>query len=161
MMAPIDTGPERTFLVVVDDSEEMRAALRYACRRARHTGGHVALLRVIAPAEFQHFASIGHLMSAEARSEAEALLQRLAGEVQDMSGEAPCFYVREGDACDQLLELIDSEPSISILVLAAGTGSEGPGPLVSALTGRAVNRLRVPLAIVPGSLSDQVIDSLT
>jgi nucleotide-binding universal stress UspA family protein len=152
---------ERKFLVVVDDSEEMRAALRYACRRARHTGGRVALLRVIAPAEFQHFASIGQLMRDEARIEAEALLQKLGGQVHDISGELPVIYVREGDARDELLDLIDQEPSISILVLAAGVGSEGPGPLVSALTGRAVNRLRVPLTIVPGALTDQVIDSLT
>jgi nucleotide-binding universal stress UspA family protein len=151
----------RTFLVVVDDSEEMRAAIRYACRRARHTGGRVALLRVIAPAEFQHFAAIGNLMRDEARAEAEALLTRLAGQLQEISGELPVIYVREGDPRDELLALIDEEPGISILVLAAGTGSEGPGPLISALTGRAVNRLRIPLTIVPGSLTDQVIDSLT
>ena len=151
----------RTFLVVVDDSEEMRAAIRYACRRARHTGGRVALLRVIAPAEFQHFSAIGNLMRAEARAEAEALLSKLAGQLKEISGELPVIYVREGDPRDELLALIDEEPSISILVLAAGTGSEGPGPLVSALTGRAVNRLRIPLTIVPGTLNDQVIDSLT
>jgi nucleotide-binding universal stress UspA family protein len=152
---------ERTFLVVVDDSDEMRAAIRYACRRARHTGGRVALLRVIAPAEFQHFAAIGNLMRDEARAEAETLLTRLAGQLQEISGELPVIYVREGDPRDELLALIDEEPTISILVLAAGTGSEGPGPLISALTGRAVNRLRIPLTIVPGSLTDQVIDSLT
>lgn len=152
---------ERTFLVVVDDSDEMRAAIRYACRRAHHTGGRVALLRVIAPAEFQHFAAIGNLMRDEARAEAESLLTKLAGQLQEISGELPVIYVREGDPRDELLALIDEEPSISILVLAAGTGSEGPGPLISALTGRAVNRLRIPLTIVPGSLTDRVIDSLT
>ncbi|MBF0335239.1 MAG: universal stress protein, partial [Alphaproteobacteria bacterium] len=56
----------RVFLVVVDDTEEMRAALRFACRRARATDGRVALLRVVAPAEFQHFAAIGDLMREEA-----------------------------------------------------------------------------------------------
>src|SRR5579871_6283307 len=91
MVSELDDRPrsERTFLVVVDDSEEMRAALRYACRRARKTGGRVALLRVIAPAEFQHFAAIGQLMSDEARADAEDLLQRLGGEVQQISGELP------------------------------------------------------------------------
>ena len=152
---------ERTFLVVVDDSEEMRAALRYACRRARHTGGRVALLRVIHPVEFQHFWSIGNLMRDEAREDAEKLLQKLGAEVQSMSGEVPTIYVREGDARDELLALIEQEPSISILVLAAGTGSEGPGPLISALTGRSVGKLTIPLTIVPGNLTDRVIDSLT
>ena len=37
----------RKFLVVVDDSPEFETALRYAARRARSTGGRVALLRVI------------------------------------------------------------------------------------------------------------------
>jgi len=155
------TKGNRTFLVVVDDSDEMRAAIRYACRRANHTGGRVALLRVIAPTEFQHFASIGNLMRDEARAEAEELLTRLAGQLTDLSGQIPVVYVREGDPRDELLALIDEEPAIQILVLAAGTGPGGPGPLISALTGRSVNKLRIPLTIVPGNLTDQLIDALT
>jgi len=73
----------------------------------------------------------------------------------------PVLYVREGDPADELVTLIDQEPSISILVLAAGTGAEGPGPLISALTSRAVDRLRVPLTIVPGHLTDRLIDDLS
>lgn len=156
---PEKTG--RTFLVVVDDSEEMRAALRYACRRALHSGGRVALLRVVEPAEFQHFAAIANRMRDEARQDAETLLQRLAAEVNETSGELPMLYVREGNARDELLALINEEPSMSILVLAAGTGPEGPGPLISALSGKYVNRLRIPLTIVPGSLTDDAIDALT
>lgn len=163
MASELDDRPqtERTFLVVVDDSEEMRAALRYACRRARHTGGRVALLRVIGPAEFQHFAAIGQLMSAEARADAEALLQRVGGEAQAMAGELPVLYVREGDPADELVALIDQEPSISVLVLAAGTGTDGPGPLISALTSRSIDKLRVPLTIVPGHMTDRLIDALS
>ena len=151
----------RTFLVVVDDSEEMRAALRYACRRALHTGGQVALLRVVAPAEFQHFASIGNLMREEARQEAEVLLVKMAEKVNDLSGHQPVLYVREGNARDELLRLIAEDQSISILVLAAGTGSDGPGPLISALAGKSIGKLRIPLTIVPGSLGDDAIDALT
>lgn len=151
----------RVFLVVVDDTEEMRAALRYACRRARHTGGRVALLRVVEPAEFQHFATIGNLMRAEARQEAEELLQRMAAEVNDISGQLPVLYVREGNPREELIQLIDEEPQISILVLAADTGPSGPGPLVSAMTGKFVGRLRVPITIVPGNLSDDQIAAIT
>jgi nucleotide-binding universal stress UspA family protein len=159
-----ETSPHRgarTFLVVVDDTEEMRAALRYACRRACHSGGRVALLRTVEPAEFQHFSAIGELMRDEARQEAEHLLQRMAAKVNEMSGELPVLYVREGEPRGELLKLISEEPSISILVLAAGTGPEGPGPLVSAMTGKSVNRLRIPVTIVPGTLSDEAIDALS
>ena len=43
----------RVFLVVVDESEEYRLAVHYAARRAAHTGGRLALLYVIEPAEMQ------------------------------------------------------------------------------------------------------------
>ncbi len=151
----------RVFLVVVDQSEEMRAALRFACGRARSTGGRVALLRVIEPAELQHFASIGDLMHAEARDEAERLLHRLATAVNEVSGQLPVLYVREGNPRDELIKLIDEEPAISILVLAADTGPRGPGPLVTALTGKYIGKLRVPLTIVPGSLSDAQIEAIS
>ncbi len=163
MASELDDRPQgqRTFLVVVDDSDELHVALRYACRRARHTGGRVALLRVIAPAEFQHFAAIGQLMSDEARADAEALLQRVGGEVQHLAGEMPVLYVREGDPADELVALIDQELSISILVLAAGTGADGPGPLIAALMGGAISQLRVPLTIIPGHMTDRLIDPLS
>ena len=60
------------FLVVVDDSEEMHHALRFACGRASAVGGKVGLMYCIAPAEFEYWAGVGELMRAEAREEAEA-----------------------------------------------------------------------------------------
>jgi len=152
---------DRVFLVVVDETEEMRVALRFACRRAHNTGGHVALLHVIEPASFQHWQAVGDLMREEARNEGEQLLQRLAAQVNAEVGSMPILYVREGSAREELMALLDEEPSISILVLGASTESRGPGPLVSALTGKLVGKLRVPLTIVPGNLSDEAIDGIT
>ncbi|OFX11371.1 MAG: universal stress protein, partial [Alphaproteobacteria bacterium RIFOXYD12_FULL_60_8] len=134
----------RTFLVVVDNSEEMRAALRYACRRARATGGKVALLHVAEPAEFQHFAAIGDLMRQEARQEAEEILQRLASEVHNCSGQFPVLHMREGKRDEELFKLVEEFPDITILVLAAGTGNEGPGPIISKLTSKKGAHLRIP-----------------
>jgi nucleotide-binding universal stress UspA family protein len=75
----------RIFLVVVDESEEMRVALRYAALRARRTGGHVALLYVIEPSDLQQWMAVESLMREERREEAEALLQKLSGEVAELS----------------------------------------------------------------------------
>ena len=52
---------QRIFLVVVDETEEMRVALRYAALRARHTGGRVALLFVIEPSELKTWGAIEDL----------------------------------------------------------------------------------------------------
>lgn len=153
--------PPRIFLVVVDDSEEMRVALRYAALRARRTGGRVALLYVIEPSDLQQWMAVESLMREERREEAEALLQQLSGEVVELCGSMPIVYIREGRRRDELLALIEEEPTISILVLAAGTGPEGPGPLVTHLVGKMSGKMRVPITVVPGSLSDDQIAALT
>ena len=153
--------PERVFLVVVDESDELKLSLRYAARRAQHTGGRVALLFVIEPSDLQQWAAVETLMREEQREQAEALLQKLSAEVAELSGTMPIIFIREGRRRDELLALIDEEPSISILVLAASAGPEGPGPLITALTGKALTKLRVPITIVPGSLTEQQLDALT
>jgi nucleotide-binding universal stress UspA family protein len=158
--APADTY-DRVFLVVVDETEEMKVALRFACLRARRTGGRVALLYVIEPAEFQHWMAVGDLMREEARSEGEQLLQRLAAQVNELVGTIPVLYVREGKVREELFKLLDEEPRISVLVLGANTGSRGPGPLVSALTGKMIGKLRVPITVVPGNLGDEEIDKVS
>jgi nucleotide-binding universal stress UspA family protein len=155
-----ETVHQRVFLVVVDDSEELKLALRYAARRAQHTGGRVAMLYVIEPSDLQQWMAVETLMREERREEAEALLQKLASEVAEQSGSMPIIYIREGRRRDELLALIDEEPGISILVLASSAGSEGPGPLITALTGKFASKLRVPVTIVPGSLSEAQIDAL-
>ena len=151
---------DRIFLVVVDETEEMGVALRFASRRARNTGGRVALLYVIEPADFQHWQAVGDLMREEARSEGEQLLQKLAAQVNNLVGSIPILFVREGKVRDELFKLLDEEPSISILVLGANTGTRGPGPLISALTGKLIGKLRVPMTIVPGNLSDDAVDAI-
>jgi nucleotide-binding universal stress UspA family protein len=153
-------APLRIFLVVIDDTEEMRVALRYAALRARHTGGRVALLYVIEPSDLQQWMAVETLMREEQRQDAEVLLQKLSTEVSEVSGSLPIIYIREGRRRDELLALLDEEPSISILVLAAGTGQEGPGPLVTALVGKMSGRMRVPVTVVPGSLTDEQIAAL-
>lgn len=148
------------FLVVVDNTPEMGVALRWASRRARRTGGRVGLVRVIRPADFQHWAAVGNLMSAEAREEAEQLLQEHAAEVFQLYGGMPILYLREGDTKTAVIELVEEEKDIRILVLAASTSRRGPGPLITHLTKKAIGQLRIPVTIVPGGLTDEQIDQL-
>jgi nucleotide-binding universal stress UspA family protein len=160
--APSGEPPrERVFLVVVDQSEELRVAVRYAANRAAHTGGRVALLYVTEPAEFQHFQAVEDLMRDEIRQGAEATLQHWSKLVQEWAGNTPVLFVREGNPRDELLKVLAEEKSVSVLVLAGASGKKGPGPLITALTGKLWKQLPVPLTIVPGGLSDEEIDTLT
>jgi len=150
----------RIFLVVIDDTEELHAALEYACRRARTANGRVALLYVIQPVEFEHFMFVGDVMREDSRKEAEVLLHKYADRVFQMSGKFPVIHLREGDRREKLLEFIDQE-TVHVLVLAADTGKNGPGPLITSLMGKDLRRLHIPLAIIPGSLNTEQIKAIT
>lgn len=150
----------RTFLCVVDETQELHQALRYACRRARHTKGRVALLYVMEPVEFQHWMAVGHLMAEERREQAEEMLQVVSSVVQKLSGTTPVVYIREGKVIDQLEQLLSTEKALSILVLGAAAGSEQPGRIVGHVMKR-LGKLSIPVTIVPGSLSDSEIDAIS
>ena len=151
----------RVFLVVVDESPELRNALRYACRRAKRTGGRVAMLYVMEPPEGQTWGAVVDLMREEARQEAEAVVARYADVAVSLTGQPPAIHIREGKSRDELIKLMNEDKSISVLVLGSASGSEGPGPLVTAFAGKLGNQLRVPLTIVPGALSEAEIDAIS
>lgn len=148
----------RKFLVVVDKTPECRVAIRFATRRAQHTGGRVTLLCVTEPGEFQQWRGVEEIMREEARQEAEGLIYAAAKAVNELSGILPELVIAHGRATECLLELIRSDRDISILVLAASTAKEGPGPLVSLFAGPGQHP--IPVTIVPGALTDDEIDAL-
>jgi hypothetical protein len=149
------------FLVVADDSPEFKSALRYCSRRAKNTGGSVTLLRIIEPADFQHWVSVGELMREEAREEAAELLQDLVNLAFEWSDVMPEVVIREGDLQEEILKFIDEDENVRILVLGASSEKDGPGPLVSRLAGQVSGQLHVPLIIVPGSMTAEEIDAVT
>jgi nucleotide-binding universal stress UspA family protein len=152
---------ERVFLVVVDESPEMQKALRYACRRAKRTGGRVALLYVMDPPEGQQWGGVVDLMRQEARQQAEEVIGRHADTAVSLTGQPPTIHIREGKSRDELIKLLTEDRSISVLVLGSASSSEGPGPLVTAFAGKLGSQLRIPLTIVPGVLTEAEIDAIS
>jgi nucleotide-binding universal stress UspA family protein len=154
---------QRKFLVIADESPEFQAALRFACRRARSTGGHVALLKVIEPAVFEHWSGVRDEIERQAREEAEAALQKVAEYVVAETGLPPEFIIVHADNTRAALrQVIGEDPAIKILVLAAAVGGRGPGPLVASIAKDGVKwgSRNVPVTVVPGDLTDDEIADL-
>jgi nucleotide-binding universal stress UspA family protein len=151
----------RKFMVVVDDTPECQQAMRFAARRAQKTGGGILMLYVIPPEEFQHWMGVAEVMRAEARSRAEDRLVELADELRSLSGITPEFTIREGKAVEEVVRAIEDDPEIGVLVLGAGEGGDGPGPLVSQIVARHGAKMRVPVTVVPGGLSLGRIDEIS
>ena len=150
----------RKFLVVLDDSRECLNAMRYAAMRAAKTGGGVEILAIIPPEEFQHWMGVADIMRAEARERIEVHFEVFAKWMRDRQGVNPHLIIREGDAVPELMAQIRDDPEIGILVLGAGTGKSGPGPLVSQLS-KSAGTLPIPITVVPGSLSKEQLEAIT
>ncbi|HLS58079.1 MAG TPA: universal stress protein [Paracoccaceae bacterium] len=151
----------RTLLIVLDETPEMLNAMRYAAIRAAKTGGNVEILAIISPEEFQHFMGVADVMRQEAREKIEAHFQIFKDRMEKREGITPKLAIREGDKVDCILNYIKENPHVGLLVLGAGTGKDGAGPIVTALTGRRLSELTIPLTIVPGSMTKEQIEAVT
>src|SRR5471030_1354953 len=127
MSSPASRAP-RKFLVVIDKTPECQVALRFATRRAQHTGGRVTLMCAATPPDFQQWRGVEEIMRDEAHAEAEGLLFAAAKTVNDLSGIIPELVIPYGMVTDCLPKLLKEDKDISILVLASGTAKEGPAP---------------------------------
>jgi nucleotide-binding universal stress UspA family protein len=133
----------------------------YASRWAVRVGGGVVMLRVIETEDRnQQWLGVADIMKAEADEIANAALDRASGRANGVAAITPERVIREGDPSEQILDVIDRDVDISMLVLAASAGPEGPGPIITALA-KTVGTFPIPITIVPGNLTDKDIDGLS
>jgi nucleotide-binding universal stress UspA family protein len=152
--------PMRKFLVVLDDSRECLNAMRFAAMRAAKTGGGVTILSIIPPEEFNHWIGVADVMREEARERIEVHYEVFAKWMRDRQNVDPELVIREGQAVDEIIAQVRDDPEIGVLVLGAGSGKKGPGPLVTQLT-RNAGSLPIPITIVPEDLSKERLEAIT
>jgi nucleotide-binding universal stress UspA family protein len=156
-----EAGHQPKFLVVLDETAECDRAVYFASRRAARIGAVVVMLHVIEPGDRnQVWLKVAELMRAEQQEEAQAALEKYAALAQAVAGVTAERVIREGDKAAEILRLIEADEDIAALVLAAGTEMEGPGVLVTELA-RTAGSYPIPIAIVPGHLSDAELDALS
>lgn len=155
-----DAGHKPKFLVIVDDSSECDRAIYFAARRCARIGAGVLMCRIITTHERnQQWLGVADIMQQEAQDEARTVLAQAGARAKSIAGVTSEQVIREGEIPGAILKLIEEDQDIALLVLAAGTGKEGPGPLVAEL-GKSGGTFPIPVAVVPGHLSDEELDAL-
>lgn len=156
-----EAGHRPKFLVVVDETPECGRAIRFGARRCARTGASLIMLGVVDPPDNFEWLGVGDALREEAEEEALALLDKGASLAASAApGIEPERVVKVGDKAASILSLIEEDQDISFLVLASGTGSAGPGPLVSSIAGKLSPTFPIPVVIVPGDIADEAIDAL-
>ena len=148
----------RIYLVVMDETEEAKQALRFASLRAQKTGGAVHILALVPQQTFNAFGGVQATIEQEARERAEVMANSAAGSIFAESGKMPTIAVRPGPPADVIRKYIEEHGNIAALVLA--THAEGnSGPLVNHFSAHA-GQLPCPLYLIPGGLGREDIDRL-
>ena len=156
-------GHHRKFLVVIDDSPEFEQALYFAARVANRTGGRLAMLYVNQPMKVGRWLSFEVSQPVQTEGQAEAAFNDIREHLLELGFDKlkTEAIVRSGDPAEEIVKVIERDEDIAILVLGAGTSSEGPGPLVSSLAmGSRAGRFPIPIYIVPGTLTHDEIAAL-
>jgi nucleotide-binding universal stress UspA family protein len=99
-------------------------------------------------------------MRAEAMEEAESTLAKASEKMRQIIGIDPEVVIRQGKTTDEIHAVIEEDQDIAILVLAAGSAKDGPGPLVASIAGRGA-AFPIPVTVIPDALSDDEIDALS
>ena len=150
----------RTYLVVIDDSEEARVALRFAARRAAKTNGRIEILAVVEPQDFVQWGGVQAAIEEEQQLRIEGIVSASVGEILDEAGITANIVVQQGEPVRTVRDYIGAREEIAALVL--GTAPSGsPGPLVAHFTGNDAGKLPCPVMIIPGSLSDERLEQLS
>jgi nucleotide-binding universal stress UspA family protein len=149
----------RTYLVVIDETEEAETALLYAARHAENSDGTVEILAIIPPQDFVAWGAVQATIEDEARERAENLVKKAIGTLSADTQIEPVITVKQGEPVKLIHETIAENANVAALVLgAASTGA--PGPLVNHFAGQDAGGLPCPVFIVPGGLSREDIDRL-
>ncbi|OAN99530.1 universal stress protein [Parasphingorhabdus sp.] len=150
----------RTYLVVIDETDEASVALRFASRRAMKTNSALHILALVESEAFVAWGGVQATLEEEAKSRAEALVSSAAGSLFDETGIRPSITVKQGKGPKVVRKMMNELDGLGALVLGASAVGP-PGPLVSHFAASEAGTLPCPVMVVPGSLTKEEIDRLS
>lgn len=151
----------RKFLVVADDTDESESAALFAGMRATAVGAGLVILRLARPSGFGHWRGLDEEMRSEARDSAMIEARQLAAKVAERTGATAEIVVREGEPVSAIGDTVKGDDAIKVLVLAAGHGRGGPGPLVSRIgKGKPIAGRPIAITVVPGNLTEEQLNEM-
>ncbi|RGP40575.1 hypothetical protein BPTFM16_00860 [Altererythrobacter insulae] len=137
----------RVFLVIIDETDEARSALRFAARRAGAVDGAVHILALVPQQNISAFGGVQDTIEQEARDRAEMLAHGAGGSLLAEVGIMPAISVVIGNGQNVIPEFLAEHDEVAALVLGAAKGNN-PGPLVTHFSTHA-GTLPCPLYIIP------------
>ena len=149
---------KKKFLVVIDDSKELKNAIHFAAQRAKNTNGALSMLYVVNHAINAQWSKVEHLIEQEETSEAKKICRNWAQIIKNKFNIDTEIIIKLGNRKDEILKLLKEDKNIRFLVLATSGDGENPGPIINSLLSSKMKDLSIPIVLVPGSMDEKDIN---
>ena len=149
---------KKKFLVVIDDSKELKNAIHFAAQRAKNTNGALSMLYVVDHAINAQWSKVEHLIEQEETSEAKKICRNWAQLIKEQFNIDTEIIIKLGNKKDEILKLLKEDKNIRFLVLATSGDGENPGPIIKSLLSSKMRDLSIPIVLVPGSMNEKDIN---
>ena len=149
---------KKKFLVVIDDSKELKNAIHFAAQRAKNTNGALSMLYVVDHAINAQWSKVEHLIEQEETSAAKKICRRWTQFIKDKFNIDTEIILKLGNKKDEILKLLKEDENIRFLVLATSGDGENPGPIIKSLLSSKMRDLSIPIVLVPGSMEEKDIN---
>ena len=149
---------KKKFLVVIDDTKELKNAVHFAAQRAKNTNGALSMLYVVDHAINAQWSKVEHLIEQEETSEAKKICRNWAQLIKDKFSIDTEIILKLGNKKDEILKLLKEDKNIRFLVLATSGDGENPGPIIKSLLSSKMRDLSIPIVLVPGSMEEKDIN---
>ncbi|MDP3740176.1 MAG: universal stress protein [Hyphomonadaceae bacterium] len=155
------TDLSRKFLAISDETEECISALVFAGMRAKAVSAGLVILRCARVPGGGGWIGLDRDINQDAIDAARLKAVQHADQVETRTGVKAELIVSDDEAVDAIRKLVDGDQTIKVLILAAGSGRWGPGPLVSRLAkGKPLAARPIAVTVIPGDLSDKQLDEI-
>ena len=149
---------KKKFLVIIDESKELKNAIHFAAQRAKNTNGALSMLYVVNHAINAQWSKVEHLIEQEETSEAKKICRDWAQLIKNKFNIDTEIIIKLGNRKDEILKLLKEDKNIRFLVLATSGDGENPGPIIKSLLSSKMRDLSIPIVLVPGSMNEKDIN---
>ena len=152
----------RNYFIVIDQSEEMWTAVKFAIKRAKSTKSQLTTISFIeSVSDGMMLTSITESILDKDQIEEEKIKHKEVHEFiyqnSKIKADTEIFKINE---IDSFIEFLNKYSSNSTIILATSQDIGKPGPLIDKLIYEKNNTLLCPLVVINGNLKDEEIEKI-
>lgn len=149
----------QTIIVCIDTSNASLIALRYACLKAKKQNFEVKILAVI-ESSHKNFLFGSKTIADENRNTIEKNLHNIINKAYDGNDVKRSISIKEGEVYLEIIKEIKETKNCQMLILGKSNNALSDNTVLPNIIRKIGNKIKIPVVIIPESLSESYFKKL-